>query len=255
MLSAYLAVRSHRTSATAYYIFLVAVLLSLQFVALQRSALVATVIGVGSLALASFRGRRATLALGSAIAVALTLVLLFYSPVDNTRLETAIARTTTFTDINQDSSLQRRLKEVWPAASKAISSQPIIGNGPGSAGVLTVQDPDAYRHGRLVTDNLFLHVTVQYGFLGLGLLVAFMAALGARLLRAQSREAMLARSLLWATLAASLVGTLLGLLNYTAFVFLFLGAASAQAVCPSDAVAHRRNAVQHQRLSAEVVCA
>lgn len=255
MLAAYLGMKSHGSTSWVYYAVLVAVLLPLQFVALQRSALLATVVGIGSFALTGLRGRRTVSIVRAAIALAVAALLIFVSPVNSDRLETALARTTTFADMNQDWSIQHRFDAIWPAAVEAISSQAIVGNGPGSAGVLTVRDPEGYRHGRLVTDNLLLHVTVQYGLVGLLLLLAFLAALSVRLWRAQSPEGVLGRSLIWATLAAGLVGSLLGLLNYTAFALLMLGAAAAsrtQAPIAAPAPVKRELML---RSDVEVVCA
>ena len=142
------------------------VVLLLQLVALQRSALVASMLVV----VASFwwflRGRRWTVLAGAVLAApALVLVALTGLSLTGDRTETALSRALSVFSLGSDASIGMRTADVWPAAVEAIRARPFTGWGPGSAGAPTVADPSGAPLGEMITDNLFLHVGVQYGLL------------------------------------------------------------------------------------------
>ncbi|WP_170835424.1 O-antigen ligase family protein [Arthrobacter alpinus] len=115
---------------------------------------------------------------GSIAAVSTVALILMVQASGNERVITAVDRALTLTDLTGDRSFNDRLAIVYPRAIQAMIENP-FGAGSGSAGPMSQIRPDIAPLGELTTDNGFLMIGVQLGWIGMvvffALLVSAMA--------------------------------------------------------------------------------
>lgn len=204
---------------------LIAVIGALELLALQRSALVGAVVaGLATTWLSLRAGKWRMVLVGVSISSLVALTLVPLGRFDNDRAQVTADRLSFVIRPSDDRNLVERTSQIWPSMIRKISQHPLLGWGAGSAGVLTRRNPTDFPSGRTIADNLYLHIAMQYGIIGLGLFLAFVISALADLWRHDEPIAWAGVGMLTMLLTAGLAGSFISLTGGTIVLFLFLGA-------------------------------
>lgn len=173
-----LALRSsnRRMQALAYLIsasLYVVTLLSLTRTALIASAVAGVIAllvwGKGEVVLRIFRNV-------AAITVGVVVLALVLAQLNIPRVQDAVTRALTLTNVSEDGSFLDRLYITLPVAWAAFLRNP-LGSGVGSAGPVSAQFPSVAPYGYTNADNGYLNIAIQVGIVGVIAFVVMLVAL------------------------------------------------------------------------------
>lgn len=218
-----------REHGRKYWVPFLVVVIGLQFLSLQRSALVAS-LAVG---LATYvwyiPGRRLHTAIMAVLMLPVVgMFCITALSIAGERSDAAVARALSIVTFSSDSAVSERLDEVWPEVISYIGARPAFGWGPGSAGSPSVDRVEDAPLGPLITDNMYLHLAVQYGVLTAALVIVWILAL-IRAACTQHTDEVAARVGavgLVGLLVAGTVGSYISILDVTAPILIMAGTAS-----------------------------
>lgn len=160
-----------------WFYILSALLYVVNFLSLTRTSLIAGV-SVGLVALLIWgKGEVVLRVLRNVLfaCAALALGALVLAALNVPRVQAAVDRALTLTDLSSDGSFNSRQNATLPIAFRAFTDN-LLGLGVGSAGPVSQQFPTIAPYGYLIADNGYLNIAIQLGIIGILVFIWFLVA-------------------------------------------------------------------------------
>lgn len=223
----------HRGRARVWLLALSIGIYGVVILSLTRTSLIASVVAAvfGLLFLTSGGATQRTVRAVVVGGVVICASVVILSQAADPRIKDSVARATTLFNLADDVSFNARQNQTLPRALHALQEAP-FGSGAGSAGPVSQSFPFSAPFGSLTTDNGYLMVAIQIGYIGAATLVFMLLLLVLHLARSESLYSRAAAASVIALLVAMASAQYWSLLASISIVAALVGVGIAHADPP-----------------------